>query len=334
MWIILLFQKSDSDELLYQLKNVNPYNLFYKKPEQIMLFKRHNYYLMEGYFREDGLKRITIILDSSSYEQIIRNYGKYRENLLMHYLTLQAFLSYLLYSDFASTVEIPQSFVKPLRVLIPIIYTSYSYALTLKLNPITGSMVYASSYGAISSYLKNYFVLDTYERVIWSILENNLYFVISYYLNPEVSHITRCLFLNILFYYNYYAFENSIFNLKSSTISSILSFSNILASKIDKKSTNGDVLFEAFSSFSMNFSIYNLTKDHKKSAISSNIGYALGYFFSQKNNLSLSETFAIGVSTFILTYTLSEIFANHKNNVYSLSPLFLYLNYFLFNKLF
>jgi hypothetical protein len=335
LWLnIIISQEFESAKPIFELKEINPYQLFKEKPNFIWFFKDNNSYIMEGYFKEDeNFKKITIILDSLSYAKIINNYGKYRENLLIHYLTSQALISYLLYSDFANTIEIPQSFVKPLRVLFPVIYTGYSYILTLKFYPISGSMVYASSYGAISSYIKNYLVLDMYERIIWSMLENNLYFFASYYIKPQISHITRSLFLTTLFYYNYYAFEGNIFETKSSIISSALSFSNVIFSNFDRKTTNGDVLFEAFSSFSFGFSAYNLTLDHKKSAISSNLGYILGFLLSQRNNISLSKSVAIGISSFLITYTLTGLIG-YKNEIYSISPLILYLNYFAFTHLF
>jgi len=179
------------------------------------------------------------------------------------------------------------------------------------------------------SYIKNYFVLDAYDRIVWSMSENFLYFTTSYYIKPKIPNITRSIFLTALYYYNYYSFENKIFDLKSSINSSIISFSNLLISKFDNKTTNGDVFFEAFSSIAFAYSFYNIKNDLKISAIGSNLGYFLGFIFSQKNDLSLSKAFAIGIFTSIITYTLSGTFQNYKNYVYSLTPIILYTNYFI-----
>ena len=54
-----------------------------------------------------------------------------------------------------------------------------------------------------------------------------------------------------------------------------------------------------------NNSFYNLTKDYKYSVIASDLGYLTGFFLSQKNDLSLSKSFAIVISTLIFTYTIS-----------------------------
>jgi len=335
MIFIIIQQVLESAKPLSQIRNTNPYNLFEKKPNYIQFFKYKNNYIMEGYFLNDenNFFKQLIILDSLSYFKIVQNYSK-EQSFLIHYLTSQALISYIFYSDFAKVIEIPESFVKPLRVYFPIIWTSFSYVLSLKFSPITSSMVYSSTSCAVISYLKNYLILDIYDRIIWSMIENNFCFISSYYLKPKIPNITRGIFLALLFYYNYYSFENNLFDMKSSLNSSLINALNLFFSSIEKNSTNGDVFFEGFSSFSFGYSFYNLTKNYKYSAIASDFGYFTGFILSQKNNLSLSKSFAIIISTLILTYTISGTLSNYEKEVYNFLPIFLYLNYFLFNKSF
>lgn len=319
---------------IFELKNVNPYNFFDRKANYIWFFRYNEHYIMEAYFRKDNeLKKLVVLLDKPSYLSILNDYKKYSENYLIHYLASQTLISYVFYSDFPSTIEIDQKLVSPLRTIFPLMWLSFSYVFQLKFSPVSSSMVYASSYGAISSYLKNYLVLDTYERILWSMSENLLYFISSYYFKPRIPTITRSIFLTTLYYFNHYAFENSVFDLRSSINSSILSFSNLVFFRSDKKTTNGDVFFEAFSSISFGFSSYNLKNDFKYIAIGSNLGYLLGLYMSWRNDIALSSSFASAIFTTIITYTISGIFPNTKRQVYVVTPLILYANYFVVDKI-
>ncbi|MEO0223469.1 MAG: hypothetical protein ABIL76_00040 [candidate division WOR-3 bacterium] len=334
MIFIIIQQVLEGAKPLFEIKNTNPYNLFEKKPNYIQFFKYKNNYIMEGYFFNDEnhfLKQL-IILDSLSYFKIVQNYSR-KQSFLIHYLTSQALISYIFYSDFANVIEIPESFVKPLRVYFPLIWTSFSYILSLKFSPITSSMVYSSTSCAIISYLKNYLVLDIYDRIVWSMIENNFCFITSYYIKPKIPNITRGIFLIFLFYYNYYSFENNLFDIKSSFNSSLINALNLFLSYFERKSTNGDVFFEGFSSFSFGYSFYNLTKNYRYSAIASNLGYLTGFILSQKNDLSLSKSLAIIISTLIFTYTISGTLSNYEKEVYNFLPVILYLDYFLFSKI-
>ena len=334
MIFIIIQQVLESAKPLFEIKNTNPYNLFEKKPNYIQFFKYKNNYIMEGYFLNDEnnfLKQM-IILDSLSYFKIVKNYSR-NQSFLIHYLTSQALISYIFYSDFANVIEIPENFVKPLRVYFPIIWTGFSYGLSLKFSPITSSMVYSSTSCAIVSYLKNYLVLDIYDRIVWSMIENNFCFITSYYIKPKIPNITRGIFLTLLFYYNYYGFNNKLFDINGSFNSSLINALNLFLSYFERKTTNGDVFFEGFSSFSFGYSSYNLTKNFKYSAIASNFGYLTGFFLSQKNDLSLSKSFAIIISTLIFTYTISGTLTNYEKEVYNFLPVILYLDYFLFSKI-
>ncbi|MCS7245153.1 MAG: hypothetical protein RMJ38_03395 [candidate division WOR-3 bacterium] len=332
----IISQVFESAYPVFELRNVNPYGFFDRKANYIWFFKYNEYYIMEAYFkRNNELKKLVILLDRPSYLSIVNDYKKFSsENYFVHYLASQTLISYLFYSDFPSTIEIDQKLVNPLRTVFPLMWLGFSYAVQMRFSPISSSMVYASSYGAVSGYLKNFLVLDTYERIIWSMSENLLYFISTYYFKPRIPIITRSIFLTTLYYFNHYAFENSVFDLRSSINSSIISFSNLALFRNDIRTTNGDVFFEAISSISFGFSSYNLKNDFEYLVIGANLGYLLGLYMSQKNDIALSSSFASAIFTTIITYTISGIFSDIKRQVYIITPFILYANYFLIDRLF